>query len=297
MAKISAILCAHNSRPDYLDETLASLRTQDIASESVEFILVDNGSEPPMEVSLIENFPYPARIVRETTLGLTPARVKGIHESKGDLLVFVDDDNVLIPNYLSLMLRYFEANEILGCAGGTIEPRFEKEPPEAWRGVTSCLALRTVKTVRITNVFEAAAMPYGAGMGIRRGVAQHYADSLKKEAWRSQLDRRGASLASAGDVDMACTACDLGLACGLFPDLSLIHLIPARRTEPEYLQRLALGISQSNFLLRRYRKLPGGTLPSIIKEAIFSILRGKDMKKKSLFLRGKFLAWRMSRQS
>ena len=34
-------------------------------------------------------------------LGLTPARLRGIRESIGDVVVFVDDDNILAANYLT----------------------------------------------------------------------------------------------------------------------------------------------------------------------------------------------------
>ena len=37
-------------------------------------------------------------------LGLTPARLRGIRESRGELLVFVDDDNVLERDYLEVAL-------------------------------------------------------------------------------------------------------------------------------------------------------------------------------------------------
>lgn len=296
MLKLSVILCAHNPRADYLEETVASLRCQKIEPDLVEFVLVDNGSDPEIASSFVDGFPYAARIVKESELGLTHARLRGILESKGELLVFVDDDNVLNENYLLRMQDKFSSNRLLGCAGGTITPRFESEPPDEWRPLTSCLALRNVESISITNQFIPALAPYGAGMGLRRIVAEEYLRSVESEPWRKELGRKGQSLASAEDIDITCTACDLGLACGLFPDLTLMHLIPANRTQPDYLKRLALGIAQSNFLLRRYRNLPGGTLKAICKEAFFAILRGKQLKKKSLFIRGKLRGWRLSRQ-
>ena len=43
----------------------------------------------PHHLELLENEP-----------GLTAARVRGINESEGELLVFVDDDNLLADDYL-----------------------------------------------------------------------------------------------------------------------------------------------------------------------------------------------------
>jgi len=52
------------------------------------------------------------------------------------------------------------------------------------------------------------------------------------------LDRVGTSLLSAGDLDLAATACDIGLGNGLFTSLKLTHLVPRERLEENYLLRL-----------------------------------------------------------
>ena len=46
--------------------------------------------------------------------GLTYARLRGIKEASGDLLVFVDDDNVLDPDYLETVQRVAEEKPFLG---------------------------------------------------------------------------------------------------------------------------------------------------------------------------------------
>ena len=49
-----------------------------------------------------------ARIVREEKLGLTHARVRGFQEAKGEIVVMVDDDNVLKPDYLERAVEILE---------------------------------------------------------------------------------------------------------------------------------------------------------------------------------------------
>src|SRR6516225_1316240 len=93
-ASVSVILCTHNPRPDYLSRVLSALRGQTFQAEQWEFLLVDNASERPLGgICSIAGYSG-GRHSRDNKLGLTAARLRGIRESGGDLLGFVDDDNV-----------------------------------------------------------------------------------------------------------------------------------------------------------------------------------------------------------
>jgi hypothetical protein len=77
-------------------------------------------------------------------------------------------------------------------------------------------------------------------------VAESYARETKDNPMRRELDRKGTSLVSGGDSDLAFTAIDRGLSIGLSPQLSLRHLMPKGRLELSYLERLLEGISASS---------------------------------------------------
>ena len=67
---------------------------------------------------------------------------------------------------------------------------------------------------------------------------------------------------SAGDSDLAFTACDLGLCRGVFKALRLQHLIPPERVTEAYLLRLTEGIQLSSYILemsRDSKKIPPDT--------------------------------------
>src|ERR1700756_1303835 len=97
---ISVVLCTHNPRPDYLRRTLAGIRAQTTPLEKWEFLLIDNASEELLSDPWNISWHPHARHIREDKLGLINARLRGIEESCGDLLVFVDDDNILAPDFL-----------------------------------------------------------------------------------------------------------------------------------------------------------------------------------------------------
>jgi hypothetical protein len=80
--------------------------------------------------------------------------------------------------------------------------------------------------------------PIGAGMAIRRAAAREWSRQTTEDPRRQLLDRRGQSLASGGDCDMNLTCLRAGWEVGYFPQLSLTHLIPARRLTREYLTRM-----------------------------------------------------------
>ena len=250
----SVILCTHNPRLDYLQRTLAGLERQTLPREQWELLVIDNASQPPLEGRVDLSFHPQARIVREERLGLTAARLCGIRESAAGVIVFLDDDNVLEPDYLAHAAEIGGQWPLLGTWGGQILPEFEVTPPEWVRPYLPALAIREIERDLWSNVpHETRAVPYGAGMCVRRAVAVAYMAALASDPQRQTLDRCGTSLVSGGDTDLAFTACDAGLGNGVFQRLRLAHLIPKERLEESYLLRLIEALSYSQVVLDSFR--------------------------------------------
>jgi len=250
----SVILCTHNPRPAYLQRVLDGLARQTLDGAQWEFLVIDNASKTPLEGSVDLSFLQRSRMIREETLGLTAARLRAIRESTSKVLVFIDDDNVLAPDYLTHAATIEREWPVLGTWGGQILPEFEETPPAWIRPYLPALAIREVAHDRWSNIPEEAnALPYGAGMCVRRAVAAAYAEALANDPRRVALDRRGASLISGGDTDLAFTACDLGFGNGVFARLQLAHLIPKERLEESYLLRLIEALSYSQAVLDSFR--------------------------------------------
>ena len=126
---VSVIICSHNPRPDYFRRCLSALKDQTLPRDRWELVVVDNQSDAPVAARVDLSWHPALRIVREEKLGLTPARLHGIRESRGEMLVFVDDDNVLDPNFLETALVVAEQKHFLGAWSGQCRPEFEKPPP------------------------------------------------------------------------------------------------------------------------------------------------------------------------
>jgi glycosyltransferase involved in cell wall biosynthesis len=251
---LSVITCSHNPRNDYLKQVVDALRAQTLDKRRWDYLLIDNMSYEPLAARVKLSWHPFARHLREEQLGLTHARLRAIQEAKGEVLVFVDDDNLLDADYLEQVTKIAESWPILGAFGGQVRPRFEQPPPEWTRQYWSRLVIREFDHDLWSNIPTAhEAMPSGAGLCVRRGVANRYLGYHKTGQRRLVLDRTGTSLLSGGDTDLATTACDLGLGVGLFTSLKLTHLIPPQRLEENYLTRLLEDLAFSGMVLNSFR--------------------------------------------
>lgn len=252
--EVSVIICAHNPRPDYLQRVLASLRAQTLGTDRWELLLVDNHSEKPLAEYHDLGWHPQGRHLREDELGLAAARRCGIEASTADLLIFVDDDNILQEDYLAESLRLFGERPYIGTFGGQLLPEYETEPVVDTVYYESFLALRTFDKPRWSNDPEDfASSPIGAGLCVHRTIALHHLGLLREDARRLKLGRTGGQLLSGEDTDLVHTACELGYGKGVFPELKLIHLIPAKRMQPDFLLRIYEGNCYSTVLSRCLR--------------------------------------------
>jgi glycosyltransferase involved in cell wall biosynthesis len=263
---ISVIVCTHNPRIEFLWRMLGALRTQTLSKENWELVLVDNASNDQLSDRIDVAWHPLSTWIREETLGLTPARLSGIRGSSGDVLVFVDDDNVLADDYLERVNEIAERHQYLGAWSGSVSPEFDVTPPEWTRRYWGNLVIRDITRDSWSNIyFLAETTPLGAGLCVRRNVANEYL-RLHDSGLRARvLDRAGNSLASGGDNDLAACAIDIGLACGVMSSLRVTHLIPPQRLTEEYLLRLMEGVSYSAIILRSFRK---ETANSIVKKSV-----------------------------
>lgn len=260
-ALFSVVIPAHNPDPGRLRQTLLGLRGQDAQARPFETILVDNASSRfPDAAFFSECAPEDFRIVREPRLGLTAARLSGFEASRGDLVILVDDDNVLEPGYVGAARQVSRDFPFLMSWSGSVELVFEPgavPPPPAWRGY---LTERTcARAVWSNDPGHNAAAPWGAGMCVRRALADAYRAHCAGDAKRLRLDLSGEQLTYGGDTDIAYFGCGMGFGMGVFPQLRLRHLIPAARCERAYLMRVIEGHAYSEWL---HHWVLSGTLPA-----------------------------------
>jgi glycosyltransferase involved in cell wall biosynthesis len=247
--RLSVLIPTHNPDPSRLGSVLDSLQNQTLDPAVWECLIIDNASQPPVECVLqTAHHSFSLRILHEPKLGLTCARKAGLRAARGTTLVLLDDDNIPESDYLEQVDRLFTTHHHLGCAGGKIEGRFERTPQPWQLEFLPLLAIRDFGdapqmtpengAVESYPVFS----PVGAGMAMRRSAVAAWLERLDNNA---PTDRRGTALSSSGDNDIVLSILKSGWQAGYFPELKLIHLIPASRLDPDYLARLNEGIQTS----------------------------------------------------
>jgi len=254
-AKISVILPTHNPRRDFLERTVAALREQSLPPTAWEFVIVDNASREPVASLLDLDWHPGARIVTEPQRGKSHALIRGVDAVQGDALVFVDDDNLLAPDYLHVARDFFERRPWLGAWGaGRIVAEFEVPPAKALEAYLGRLALRHYdQEWWSNNVDDWPATPVGAGLCLRRPVAEHWAARVATEfALATSIERVGGDLINGEDIIMALSARHFGLGWATSPALTLTHLIPRRRVTKEYLLSITEGQAMVDVLNRAH---------------------------------------------
>jgi len=206
---------------------------------------------------------------REETLGLNAARRAGLNATSAALVVFIDDDNVIAPNYLELVVAAFDRLPRVGALGGRSAPEFE-EPPQAWQTeFFSLLALRDLGPTELVSgplvsqenkgAHYPGFAPIGAGMAVRREACS----SWLRNRGSGITDRRGNALTSGGDNELVFAVLESGWQVAYVPELKLTHLIPASRLSTEYLARLNRSIQKSWMqVLTAHRANPWSAIPA-----------------------------------
>jgi glycosyltransferase involved in cell wall biosynthesis len=124
---ISVIIPCHNYAL-FLPEALASIAAQQVMPAEV--ILVDDGSsDDSAEVAAM--FDPSIRIIRQPQQGIAGARNAGICATQGDLLAFIDADDIWPADSLAVRLAAFQNQPEIECLFGQLShficPRADAE--------------------------------------------------------------------------------------------------------------------------------------------------------------------------
>jgi glycosyltransferase involved in cell wall biosynthesis len=112
---LSFIIPAKNEEK-YIGDCLRSIY-QCVKGVNFEVIVADNNSSDATREIVARDFPQ-VRLVVETSPGTNPARQRGVNESRGDVLVFLDADVHLPPDWQKRVLTKLDSDPRIVAVSG-----------------------------------------------------------------------------------------------------------------------------------------------------------------------------------
>lgn len=239
---LSIIVCTYN-RDKYLYGALKCIAENGFPADAYEIILVNNMSTDNTEAECQRfghdypdvNFHY----FVETSQGLSFARNRGIKESRGETLLFLDDDSYIQQDYLKNLQRQLNDHPEADAFGGKIDPIFESGEAPKWLSKWNYSWVSAIDIGDKVCQFEGKAFPIGANMGIRKAMLE------KTGVFNTQLGRSKKNLMGGEEKDLFERIRQQEGLIYYFPDVIVNHVIPPTRTTKDYVKRLGEGVGRS----------------------------------------------------
>jgi glycosyltransferase involved in cell wall biosynthesis len=242
---LSIIICTYN-REKYLYKCLKSIAENDFPFSEYEVVLINNNSTDNTETECKKfqndfpqvNFNY----FVEYNQGLSYARNRGIAESKGEVLIFLDDDSFVGKDYLKNLSDNLDKCPDYSAFGGKITPKFENAHSPKWISKWTYSWVSAIDLGDRIQEFRGEKYPIGANMGIK-------ADILSKIGnFNTKLGRNKKNLMAGEEKDIFNRIKNLGGKIFYFPNIEVQHVIPPQRTTDTYIAKMGLGIEMSEKL-------------------------------------------------
>lgn len=158
---VSVIVPIYNVE-EYLEECLESIRNQTYTN--IEVILVNDGSTDGSR-EICESYcekDIRFRLINQENQGQSVARNRGVKESVGQYIMFVDSDDVVNTDALEVLLPYMKTDvDIVECEMTREKEAFflNKIPTIVFEGnskeaILNCIAFRAVKFCAFTKLYR-----------------------------------------------------------------------------------------------------------------------------------------------
>jgi len=233
-----------------LPQVIERLQNQE-AVEAInwEIIVVDNNSRDRTG-ELIRAYqkqwkhPFPLRYCFEIQQGLAFARARAIQEAQGEIIGFLDDDNLAAPNWISEAYKFILENPRVGACASQIHGAFEVAPPENLKPILFYLAI-TERGEKPHLYQPRRGVPPGAGLVVRRQV---WKDNVPVNLFF--IGRVSSSMVGSEDAEALLYIQNAGWEIWYNPAMEIEHVIPASRLEKKYLISLLRSIGLARHHLR-----------------------------------------------
>ena len=247
---ISIIICCYNSEKTIIS-VLEKLLEQDYFNK-YEILIVNNLSTDNTE-AIIQRFlkknklKVSIKILQESKPGLVNARVCGIINSFGSLIVFCDDDNLLSHDYLSKAFECFSELPSLGVLGPGIVEAIDinfKRLDYKWG---QFFQEKYINGLNFCEGFGKPFLPAGTGIVIKRDVAIEYVSYINNGIFTA-TGRVSGKLLSGEDSQIGYTALKSNYLVAISDKLKLQHLTIPEKLTISYVRKMYFGCYSNHII-------------------------------------------------
>lgn len=237
---ISIIICTYN-RAGYLRDTLLSLLETDADPDAFEILIIDNNSSDETHAvsqQIIQKYPdINLRYIKETKQGLSHARNRGIAETSGHVLLFLDDDIFTEPQFISAWISFFRDHPDVSGGGGKIHVQFD-DPRPVWMSHFLLPLLGYHDLGSNIKKYPSNKYPFGGNMAFKREIFEQYG------TFNTQLGRKGKQLMASEEKEFYGRLSDEE-EIYYVPRAFLHHRVNEQRLTKNYIKKQALGLGKS----------------------------------------------------
>jgi len=269
LMKVTVAIPTHN-RAYYLNQTLEGLMHQDYAKSELEILVIDNNSTDSTFATVqgYKDSAIPVRYIKEKRQGLDYARNCAVEASRGEIIIFADDDILVKPDWVSAMCDAFikDKENKIGAVGGEVIPVFPEGLPAWIKEWHSPLAFR-----ENLGPLHAKDSPMGANLAFRKSVFSELG------LFSTALDRSAGNYFSGGDSEMVRRVRNAGLEVWFAPAAAVKHQMPASRTTFKYASKHAFDSARSRVVDRanqpgKFSYLISRLTANLLKAILLSIV-------------------------
>ncbi|NQV03759.1 MAG: glycosyltransferase family 2 protein, partial [Bacteroidia bacterium] len=248
---VSLIICSYNGSAR-ISQALEYIQQQVVPNGIPwEVILVDNASQDNTAdvASRSWKLDIPFKIVSEPQPGLMFARNRGVSEAAFEFISFIDDDNLVSPDWVNTVYHTFTGNAEISMCGGQNRGMFEVTPPAWISGILNTFAVgkQADNTRDITDIQEYL---WGAGLSLRKSAY----NQIYQTGFTPLLkDRSGTGLGAGGDQELCLAFRLCGFRLWYIDTLEMEHVIPEKRFEWNYVINMFKGFGRAEFVFELYR--------------------------------------------
>lgn len=243
MIRLSLVVATYN-RAEQLMITLQSVAEQSKNPALWECVVVDNNSgdntKERVEEFIAEHPKLNIIYHFENKQGLSHARNAGIEKAQGNIIAFIDDDERIVPDFISAYIRLFDTYPTAMAAGGKIIAEYPAGRPRWMSHYTERPIANPMDFGDYIRTFPKGRIPGGGNMAMRREVFNSIG------VFNTSLGRTGKSLIGGEESDLFERIAEAGMECYYTPSAVMYHIIPTEKLTDDYFKRLCYntGVSQ-----------------------------------------------------